>query len=58
MGKVEVVVWGWAGVGVGECWPCVSYLGSFIGSRSDVNMDGWCFWDRGVYLSYEYRSPF
>jgi len=56
--KVEVVVWGWVGVGAEKCWVCGSYFYSLIESRSDVSMDRWRFGDHGIYLPYEYCSPF
>jgi len=36
----------------------MSYFGLLIGSRGDVNIDGWSFGGREVYLSFEFRSPF
>ena len=41
MGQVEVVVWEWVGNrGSRERFVYVSYFGSLVGSRVDVNMDG------------------
>jgi hypothetical protein len=36
----------------------VSCFGLLVGSGIDVNMNGWCSGDRGVYMCNESRSTF